>query len=181
MKAVHPIRAAVRHLWFDAGDTRRAIPPGAALRLREHVAASERQHTGQVRICVESSLPLAALWQHVRRRAPMAGLVRERALAVFADLRVWDTERNNGVLIYLLLAERAIELVVDRGLARRVDGATWEALVQKLGQSLSAGRFEDGLMEALDAVTRLLAQHYPRAAPDSASTTNELPDAPVLR
>ena len=89
-----------RHLWLDESDTRKAISREAAERLKHRVAASEQRHTGQVRICIEAALPLSYLW---RNETP-----RQRAIAVFGKLRVWDTEHNNGVLIYLLLAERAI-------------------------------------------------------------------------
>ena len=97
-----------RHRWLDESDTRRAIPPALAQRLAERVAASERRHSGEIRLYVEAGLPLSYLW---RDATP-----RERAVAMFGKLRVWDTEHNNGVLVYLLLAEHAIEIVADRGL-----------------------------------------------------------------
>ena len=171
----------LRQVWFDVSDTRRAIPPDAAARLHQRVIASEQQHLGQVRICVESSLSLADLWRHLHQRVPMSKLVRERAVAAFADLHVWDTERNNGVLIYLLLAERSIEVVADRGLDRRVGSATWERIVGQLADALGAGRFEQGLTDALGAVTALLIQHFPRVGVDATATANELLDEPVLR
>ena len=82
----------------------------------QRVAASEARHSGQIRICVEAGLPFSYLWRHVRRGVPLRQVIRQRAVTMFGKLRVWDTERNNGVLIYLLLAEHAIELVADRGL-----------------------------------------------------------------
>ncbi|HYF44445.1 MAG TPA: TPM domain-containing protein, partial [Ramlibacter sp.] len=118
----------------------------------------------------EAGLPMSYLW---RDATP-----RERAISVFGKLRVWDTEQNNGVLIYLLLAEHAIEVVADRGLARRVDPDTWQAIVQHMGAAFRAGRFEDGLTQALEEVSALLVQHFPAAA--GAANANELPDAPVL-
>ena len=101
-----------RHRWFDEADTRRAVPADVLERLGRRVAASERRHSGEVRIYVEGSLPMSYLWAE---RSP-----RERAVAMFSKLGVWDTESNNGVLIYLLLAEHAIEIVADRGLKPHV-------------------------------------------------------------
>jgi uncharacterized membrane protein len=164
------LRRIFRHRWLDESDTRRAIPPELSERLARRVAASERRHSGEIRIYVEAGLPLSYLW---RDATP-----RERALAVFGKLRVWDTEQNNGVLIYLLLAEHAIELVADRGLAQRVPNEEWQAIVQRMGSAFREGRFEDGLTQALAEVSALLVQHFPLAA--GATDSNELPDEPVL-
>ncbi len=161
----------LRHRWMDESDTRKAIPPELSDRLLRRVAASEKHHTGEIRICVEASLPTSYLW---RDAAP-----RERALAMFGKLGVWDTEHNNGVLIYLLLAERAIEIVADRGLNSKVDQRAWDDLATRLGGVLAQGRFEDGLNQALDEVTSLLVHHF--ALVGGVLNANELPDAPVLR
>ncbi|SFU52546.1 TLP18.3, Psb32 and MOLO-1 founding protein of phosphatase [Paenacidovorax caeni] len=159
----------LRHRWAD-GRLRRVLTPEVLQRLGQRVAASERRHTGQIRICAEGGLPLSYLWR--------GASARERAITQFGKLRVWDTEHNNGVLIYLLLAEHAIEIVADRGLAQRVPEATWHTLVQRLGQALRAGQYEDGLTEVLADVSALLVAHFP--ASDNAPSSNELPDAPVL-
>jgi uncharacterized membrane protein len=159
-----------RHRWLDEGDTRRAIPPAMLQRLGQHVARSESRHTGEIRIYVEAALPMSYLWR--------GASARERAIAMFAKLGVWDTEQNNGVLIYLLLAERAIEIVADRGLSRHVGPAQWQEIVQRMGAALREGRNEEGLVQAIDAVTALLLRHFP-AAPGAANP-NELPDEPVL-
>jgi uncharacterized membrane protein len=164
------LRRMVRHQWLDESDTRRAIPPEVAERLAQRVAASERRHSGEVRIYVEAGLPLRWLWRDCKPR--------DRAIAMFSKLRVWDTEQNNGVLIYLLLAEHAIEIVADRGLARHVDPAQWQEVVQHMRQAFRAGRFEDGLTQALEEVSALLVQHFP-AAP-GAPNPDELPNQPVL-
>ena len=159
----------LRHRWAD-GRLRRVLTPEVLQRLGLRVAASERRHTGQIRICAEGGLPLSYLWR--------GASARERAITQFGKLRVWDTEHNNGVLIYLLLAEHAIEIVADRGLAQRVPEATWHTLVQRLGQALRAGQYEDGLTEVLADVSALLVAHFP--ANGHAPGSNELPDAPVL-
>ena len=159
-----------RHRLRDEAHTRRAIPPDMVERLARRVAASEQRHTGEIRIYVESSLPTS----YVMRGAP----ARERAVAMFGKLRVWDTEQNNGVLIYLLLVERSIEIVADRGLSARVPQREWEAIVARMQSAFGDSRFEDGLTQALEEVSALLVQHFP-AAP-GARNSNELPDEPVL-
>lgn len=179
----HPLatlKRLARHAWLDAADARRAVPPALADTLRRRVAASEQRHCGEIRICVEGSLPLGELWRHLRRHTPMPDIVRQRALMMFSELGVWDTAQNNGVLIYLLLAERAIEIVADRGLQPHVTQEDWQAMVQRLSQALRAGRFEDGLTGALEEVSAVLAQHFPLAEGERAPS-NELPDEPVLR
>jgi uncharacterized membrane protein len=163
-------RRMLRHQWRDEDDTRKAISPEVAERLARRVAASEQRHTGEIRVYVEAGLPLSYVW---RDATP-----RERAVAIFGKLRVWDTEQNNGVLIYLLLAEHAIEIVADRGLAAKVPPQEWQAIVARMGTAFREGRFEDGLTQALEEVSALLVEHFP-AAPGAANP-NELPDAPVL-
>ncbi|UUX96074.1 TPM domain-containing protein [Aquabacterium sp. J223] len=158
----------IRHRLFDERDARRALDDAALERLQQQVAASEAAHSGEIRLCIEPGLPLSYL---LRDASP-----RERALAMFAKLRVWDTEHNNGVLIYLLLAEHAIEVVADRGLARRVPQAEWQRIVDVLRTACADGRFEAGLSEAIVAVDGLLRQHF--ALADGEANPNELPDAP---
>ena len=171
----------LRHGWLDQADARRLVGPAEAARLRAQVAASERRHTGQIRICIEGGLPLSYLWRHWRQHLTRAELVRQRAVMMFAKLRVWDTEHNNGVLIYLLLAERAIELVADRGLARVVGLDTWQVMTGRLEQCLRNGRAEQGLHDAIADVSALLEQHFPRRPADATPAVNELPDEPVFR
>ena len=159
-----------RHRWIDRAEIARALSPALLERLAGRVGASERRHSGEIRICVEAGLPNSYLWRDAT--------ARERAVAMFGKLRVWDTEHNNGVLIYLLLVEHAIEVVADRGIARKVSEQAWAAMTQRMSQAFREGRFEDGLTQALAEVSALLVQHFPLAPgePDS----NELPDAPVV-
>jgi uncharacterized membrane protein len=161
----------LRHRWFDELDAARALDGAALSRLEQQVAASERAHSGEIRLCVEAGLPLSYLW---RRATP-----RQRAVALFGKLRVWDTEHNNGVLIYLLLAERAIEIVADRGLAQRVSQAHWDEVLAGMRSAFRAGRFEAGLAAAVAAVDAMLAAHFPLAI--GQANPNELPDAPDVR
>jgi uncharacterized membrane protein len=159
----------LQHRWHDESDLRRALVPAALARLEAHVAASEQRHGGQIRLCVEAGMPLSYLWRHAT--------ARQRAVALFGKLRVWDTAHNNGVLIYLLLAERAIEIVADRGLTALVPAAAWQQVAAGLGQALRERHYEQGLDEAIAAVDVLLVQHFPRLAGQDYG--NELPDRVV--
>jgi uncharacterized membrane protein len=167
---IERLQRLLRHRWLDESDTRRAIPPSLVQALTASIADSERRHTGEIRIYVEAGLPLSYLW---RDASP-----RERAVALFGKLGVWDTEQNNGVLIYLLLAEHAIEIVADRGLRAHVSPQQWQQVVQGMGEAFRAGRYEEGLKQAVDAVTTVLVRHFP--ATPGAANANELPDEPVL-
>jgi len=159
-----------RHLWLDELSLRRRIGPAGLDRLEARVAAAERGHAGEIRLCIEASLPWSHLWRHVTPR--------DRAVAMFGELRVWDTEQNNGVLIYLLLAEHAIEIVADRGLARRMSPAQWQAVMAPLQSALRRHEFEQGLGDAIDAVARVLRAEFPLA--EGARDENELPDRPHM-
>jgi uncharacterized membrane protein len=160
----------LKHRALDETDTRRALDAQALARIGARVTESERHHSGEIRVCVEAGLPLSYLWR--------GAAARERALTMFGKLRVWDTEHNNGVLIYLLLAERRIEIVADRGLDAKVPPAHWQHLLDGMAQAFRAGQFEAGLLAAVDAVDRLLCDHFP--LPAGTTRANELPDAPVV-
>lgn len=161
-------RRLLRHRLMDRSDVHRALDPAAMDRLAARVAASERRHTGEIRLAVEAGLPLSYLWKGLS--------ARQRAVTLFGKLRVWDTEDNNGVLIYLLMADHAIEIVADRGLSRGVDSQQWQPIVAAMRQAFQAGRFEDGLNHAIDAVNEVLVQRFP--AREGEASTNELPDTP---
>lgn len=142
----------------------------AALRadIASAVAASETRHHGEIRIAVEGPLPWRALW---RDQPP-----RERALELFGKLRVWDTEENSGILIYLQLVDRDVEILADRGIAARVPPADWEALCLTLETAMRDGRCREGLLAAIEGATRLLEKHFPARR----ENPNELPDMPVV-
>ena len=162
-----------KHRWLDSRAAARALPPEALARLAALVAQSETTHTGEIRIAIEGGLPLS----YLRRQASP----RERAMTLFGKLRVWDTEHNNGVLIYLLLAEHSIEIVADRGLARQVPQPAWDALAKQLGAALRSGHTADGLLQALADVSALLERHFPRDLTRAEQPQrNELPDAPFI-
>jgi uncharacterized membrane protein len=168
-RACKALPRLLRHRWYE-GQVRRISPEKLLQDLAARVQASERQHTGQIRIAIEGGLP----WSYLRRAAPP----RERAVMLFGKLRVWDTAHNNGVLIYLLLAERAIEIVADRGLAQRVPAQQWQDIVARMAATFRAGQHAQGLALAIDEVHALLVQHFP--AQGGEARTNELPDRPVI-
>lgn len=164
-------RRIAAHLWQDERDTRRVLGVPAQQRLHDRIAASERGHSGEIRVCVEGGLPWSYLW----RRAS----ARERAVTMFGKLRVWDTEHNNGVLIYLLLAEHRIELVADRGLTRQVDQAQWDALAAAMSSAFKNGQVETGLAQAIDTVGAWMHRHF--ALAEGQTERNELPDTVFIR
>ena len=168
---IHPVLRLLKHRRLDEADALRMVGADAMQRIQARVAASETHHSGEIRVCVEAGLP----WSYLRRHAS----ARERAVAMFGKLRVWDTEHNNGVLIYLLLAEHAIEVVADRGLSPHVDADQWRAITATMAAAFSTGQFEAGLNQAVDAVDALLKKHFPLAPGEV--NPNELPDEPDLR
>lgn len=160
----------VRHRWSEARASE-PLSPALLQRLAHHVAASEQLHTGQIRIVVEAGLP----WSYLRRHAS----ARERAIMLFSKYRVWDTAQNNGVLIYLLMAEHAIEIVTDRGLEHHVPSEEWRDVVNQMSQCFRQLRYEEGLLQAINVVSSRLVRHFPRTA--ESARNNELPDEPIVR
>jgi uncharacterized membrane protein len=160
----------LRHLLTPGWVMRLHYPPQLLASVEERVGQIERRHHTEVRFVVEHALEFGDL---------IAGLTpRERALEVFGLLGVWDTEHNNGVLIHVLHAERAVEIVADRGIARAVPQSDWDALCRQLETQLRAGHYAAGAMAAIDGVARLLEQHQPVVP--HAAVRNELPDQPLL-
>jgi uncharacterized membrane protein len=162
------IKRIGKHLILNRWRVRRAFPRQALANIEKAIKASEAMHSGQVRFAVEGALDGAPLFKNQSARA--------RSIDVFANLRVWDTENSNGVLIYLLLADRDVEIVADRGIDEKVQQAEWEAICRAMETEFRAGNFEGGVLKGIAAVTRLLAKHFPR----SGSNKNELPDKPVV-
>jgi uncharacterized membrane protein len=159
----------IRHLLLDHLALMRAFPPRTLDAIGRAVAEQEMRHRGELRVAIEGGLPIQAL---VAGRS-----ARERALEHFTRLRVWDTDDNAGVLIYLLLADRCVEIVADRGIHARVGEVAWETICGAMQQEFAAGRFEAGMLTGLAAVSDLLAEHFPAQA---GGNPNELPDAPVV-
>jgi uncharacterized membrane protein len=177
---INKLKTIIRHLWMDEDDTHRAIPPDMLKRLTQRVAASERRHSGEVRICVEAALPASYVWR-LDSDNTISALSRQRAVMMFGKLRIWDTEHNNGVLIYLLLAEHTIEIVADRGLTQHVSPVQWQEMVARMSAAFKAGRYEEGLTEALAEISAMLMLHFAiDGSPGGPVNPNELPDNPLL-
>jgi uncharacterized membrane protein len=168
------LKRVLKHRWLDDSAARLGITPDMVKRLMQDVKASEGRHTGEVRIVVESALPSSYLW----RSPSVQQLARQRALTLFGKLRVWDTEHNNGVLIYLLLAEQRLEIVADRGLNQHVPAHHWQGVIQQMRQPLQRGAYEEGLTLALQEVSTVLVRHFPLA--QGASHQNQWPDRPLV-
>jgi uncharacterized membrane protein len=162
------IKRIGRHLLEHHWRARRIFPPAVLARIEQAIKAGEATHAGQVRFVVEGALDGAPLFR--------GQAARERALDRFAHLRIWDTAHNNGVLIYLLLADRDVEIVADRGIDAKVGPEGWEAVCRAMETDFSAGNFERGVIQGIEAVSRELAKYFP---PDG-HPRNELPDKPVV-
>ena len=158
----------MRHLSCGRATVRRAFPQHTLDAIERAIRETEARHDGQIRFAVEAALDLSPL---------LAGqTARERAIEVFSELRVWDTEHNNGVLIYLLLADRDVEIVADRGIHAKAGAEAWSAICRSMETHFGAGDFGRGAVQGIEAVTQLVTRHFPLTPGDR----NELPDAPLL-
>ena len=166
------IARLLRHIATPHWRTRLLFPKSALDAIEETITRTERAHGGEIRFAIETALTPAHI---LRRTAP-----RERAHEVFAHLRVWDTEANNGVLIYVQVADRHVEIVADRGFAGRVSEGEWSAVCRLMEEHFRAGRFQAGAIAGVEAVGTLLARHFPARPQAGVPTHNQLPDRPTL-
>ncbi|HUX90442.1 MAG TPA: TPM domain-containing protein [Gallionellaceae bacterium] len=158
----------IKHLTAARWQVRRRLPRHSMNAIEAAIHASEKLHMGELRFAVEAGLDWPDLF---------AGITsRERALEVFSHLRVWDTEHNSGVLIYLLLSDRKVEIVADRGIHSRVGNSAWISICQDMESKFRTGNFEGGVQLGISEVTALLQQHFP--ARDQ--NPNDLPDHPIV-
>ncbi len=158
----------LRHLTHGRAALRRAFPQAALQAIEAEVRAQEARHRAELRVALEASLPLGAM---LRGASP-----RERALGLFGELGVSATREGNGVLVYLLLAERVVEIVADQGIARRVPQAEWQRICGAMGEHFRCGAYAEGVIAGLRAIAVHLAEHYPATG----DNPNELPDQPVV-
>ncbi|WP_324778711.1 TPM domain-containing protein [Thiobacillus sedimenti] len=161
-------RRVFRHLFRPPWAWRRAFPRATLDAIEAAIRASEKHHGGEIRFAIENSLPLSLALRG------MSG--RERAIHMFSSLRVWDTAHNSGVLVYLLLADRDIEIVADRGIAARVEASAWEGVARAMEAHFRRGEFAHGALEGIGQISALLAAHFP----PSGHNVDELPDRPVI-
>ena len=136
--------------------------------IEQAIAASEATHAGEIRFAIEAALEIGPLLQ--------GQTARSRAIDVFSQLRIWDTEHRNGVLIYLLLADRDVEIVADRGIARKVDAEAWELICREMERAFAQQDYEGGVLNGIKAVGRHLSHCYPPAG----SAANEVENAPTV-
>jgi uncharacterized membrane protein len=162
------LRRALKHLFTPGWVVRRAFGDAAFGRIEAAITASEKRHRGEIRFVVEGALDFMAV---VRGLTP-----RERAVHVFSVLRVWDTEENTGVLLYLQLVDHDIEIVADRGIARLIEQSEWEAICRRMEDAFRAGHYEAGALAGISEVSDLLTRHFPAGA----GNVNELSDKPAL-
>jgi uncharacterized membrane protein len=162
------VRRALRHMLAPPWLVRRAFPKAGLDRIEAAVTASEQKHRGEIRFAVEGALEFLPV---------LRGLTaRQRALDVFSLLRVWDTEENTGVLIYLQVVDREIEIVADRGIAHRIGQHEWDAICRRMEKAFAEARYDEGVIAGIAEVGELLARHFP------AGTINpdELPNKPAI-
>ena len=166
----HPgrIKRSLRHLLSTRTEAARVFPPATLEAIAEAITAGEQTHRGEVRLVVEKSLPLSAVWDGVSNR--------QRALALFADYGIWDTEDNCGVLIYVNLADHKVDIVADRGIDRKIDAATWQGVCRTMTEGFRRGDFHQASLAAIEQVNSLLREHFPA----NGERPNELPDNPIM-
>lgn len=158
----------IRHLATTRFGTRRRFPAATRAAIEQAIKECESRHAGEIRFVVETAFDLPELWHDV---AP-----RQRALQLFGQLGVWDTAHNNGVLVYVDLADRVVEIIADRGIAARVPPAEWAAVCRQMEHHYREGRFREGSVVGILGVGALLGRHFPGRTPGG----DELPSQPVL-
>jgi uncharacterized membrane protein YgcG len=158
----------LRHLLTPAWLAHRAFRPADVAAITAAVAASEGSHRGELRIVVEGPLALG----------PLLGgqSARERALELFGRFRVWDTRENCGILVYVQLVDRCVEIVADRGIAAKLGQGEWETICRGMEAAFKERAYRRGVLEAIEQATRLLVLHFPGRG----RKTNELPDRPIV-
>ena len=157
-----------RHVWMSPLLVRRQFPAATLDAIGQAVTDAEKTHRGQVRFVVEAELTTGQLWAGVS--------ARQRAIDVFSALRVWDTEENNGVLVYLLLADRKVEIVADRGIHRHAGDERWRAICREIEHHFRKGDFLGGSLSGIHKISAELAFYFPATG----TQKNEQPDAPVV-
>jgi len=162
------VARSLRHLFATRAGTRRRFTDAVDATIESSIRSAETRTSGEIRFVIETALDLPELW---------AGITpRERALQVFSHLRVWDTELRNGVLIYVLAADRDVEIVADRGAATRISPIEWESACKLIEAHFQAGRFKEGSVAGVEEVGRLLEREFPARSGDR----DELPNQPTL-
>ena len=158
----------LKHLLLPGWWVRRAFVGTDLAAIGAAISACESLHRGELRFVVEGPLPLSELWHGASSR--------HRAVELFASQRIWDTEENSGILIYVQLVDRRVEILADRGIAARVAQAEWDAICRAMEASFRKGEWRQGALQAVARAGELLAQHFPAGS----NNPNELPDQPLV-
>jgi uncharacterized membrane protein len=162
------LKRTLKHLFAGRWQVLRHFPKSSMAAIEAAIKRSESKHMGELRFAVEAGLDIHELWHGISPR--------QRAIELFSQLRIWDTEHNSGVLIYLLLADRDVEIIADRGIHARVGGAQWQVICHEMEKHFRKGDFEQGALAGIAAISALLQQHFPAHG----ARANELPDSPVV-
>lgn len=158
----------LRHVWMSPIQRDRMFPQATLDTLEKVIVESEKNHSGEIRFVVEAELTAGQLWADVSSR--------QRAIDVFSELRIWDTEQNNGVLLYVMLADRKVEIVADRGIDRTVGADRWRAICKEIELRYRRGEFFEGTRIGIEKIAAELAHAFPATG----ENRNELPDKPVV-
>ena len=168
MKKTNRIRRAIKHEFYGPRRVRTLLPHASMLKIEAAIASGEALHGAELRFVIEASLDFAQVWS---RATP-----RERAMAIFSNLQVWDTEANNGILLYVLMADQSVEIVADRAAMRAVPQSSWDEVCRRLAQAYRARDYLNGTLGAIYEIHRLVEPHFPPAT----SNPDELPNRPVI-
>lgn len=155
-----------RHLFATHWQVKRAFPKRTLKLIEQEIKTSESAHIGEIRFAVECALSGAPLYRGLS--------TRERAIDVFSQLRMWDTDYRNGVLIYLLLADRSVEIVADRGVHAKIGTPGWEKICHDMETAFHQGQFESGAIGGIQAITFLLTRHFPASSPRKNELSNKV-------
>jgi uncharacterized membrane protein len=156
------------HAFLPPWRWRLAFPARLLNKIESAIQQSELGHRGELRFAVENTLTLGSVWRGVS--------ARQRAIEIFSQLNVWDTEENTGVLIYIMLADKEVHIIADRGIAKQVVQLQWNGIAKAMESAFLAKDFEKGSMVGIEQISQLLAKHFPA----NAHNPNELSNRPVI-
>ncbi len=156
------------HTFIPPWRWRLAFPTALLKEIENAISQSESLHRGELRLAIENALEPAQVWKKLS--------ARQRATEIFSNLHVWDTEKNSGILIYILLADREVHIIADRGIAQKVAQKEWDSIAQTMQRAFSKGEFRRGSLIGIEQLTQLLATHFPPGA----KNPDELPNKPVI-
>lgn len=162
------LKRAFRHLFTTNRAGKQAFPETTLQVIQEVITAGEKLHRAEVQLIVEPSLPLSEIWAGTSSR--------ERAIELFSLHRIWDTEENSGILIYIDLADHQVEIIADRGINHVTTGEEWESVCQAMTRGFAQGNYHDSVVASLKLLNQILHEHLP----DTENLPNQLPNRPIV-